>query len=57
MQTAINPGNSGGPVLDDSGKLLGLVAMSREGSQNLDFAIAINVIRSFTSQAMASTAR
>ncbi|MGI0084326.1 MAG: S1C family serine protease [Nitrososphaerales archaeon] len=55
MQTAINPGNSGGPVLDDSGRLLGLVAMSREGSQNLDFAIAIDVIRSFTSQAMAGT--
>jgi len=54
MQTAINPGNSGGPVLDDKGRLLGLVAMSREGAQNLDFAIAINVIRSFTSQAMSS---
>jgi len=54
MQTAINPGNSGGPVLDDNGRLLGLVAMSRVGAQNLDFAIAINVIRSFTSQAMAS---
>jgi len=57
MQTAINPGNSGGPVLDDNGRLLGLVAMSTEGAQNLDFAIAVDVIRSFTSQAMASTGR
>lgn len=57
MQTAINPGNSGGPVLDDQGRLLGLVAMSTEGAQNLDFAIAIDVIRNFTSQAMASTVR
>jgi S1-C subfamily serine protease len=56
MQTAINPGNSGGPVLDDSGRLLGLVAMSREGAQNLDFAIAINVIRNFTSRAVANAA-
>lgn len=57
MQTAINPGNSGGPVLDDNGKLLGLVAMSTQGAQNLDFAIAIDVIRNFTSQAMASAQR
>lgn len=57
MQTAINPGNSGGPVLDDKGRLLGLVAMSTEGAQNLDFAIAVDVIRSFTSQAIASTGR
>ena len=56
MQTAINPGNSGGPVLDDNGRLLGLVAMSTAGAQNLDFAIAINVIRNFTSQAMATAA-
>jgi S1-C subfamily serine protease len=30
LQTAINPGNSGGPVVDDSGTILGLVAMSEE---------------------------
>jgi len=57
MQTAINPGNSGGPVLDDNGRLLGLVAMSTPGAQNLDFAIAINVIRDFTSQVLSSTSR
>ena len=57
MQTAINPGNSGGPVLDDNGRLLGLVAMSTQGAQNLDFAIAIDVIRRFASQAMANSQR
>lgn len=46
LQTAINPGNSGGPVLDDSGQILGLVAMSEEG-QNLDYAIAADVIKEF----------
>jgi S1-C subfamily serine protease len=46
LQTAINPGNSGGPVLDDSGEILGLVAMSEEG-QNLDYAIAVDVIKDF----------
>jgi S1-C subfamily serine protease len=46
LQTAINPGNSGGPVVDDSGRVLGLVAMSEEG-QNLDYAIAADVIARF----------
>jgi len=50
LQTAINPGNSGGPVLDDQGKLLGLVAMIEEG-QNIDYAIASDVIQSFLSEA------
>ena len=46
LQTAINPGNSGGPVLDDQGRLLGLIAMSEEG-QNLNYAVASDVIQSF----------
>jgi S1-C subfamily serine protease len=46
LQTAINPGNSGGPVVDDSGANLGLVATSETG-QNLDYAIAVDVIKSF----------
>ena len=53
MQTAINPGNSGGPVLDNNASMLGLVAMSEEG-QNLDYAVAIDVIKGFiTRSAMA----
>ena len=52
MQTAINPGNSGGPVLDNNGNMLGLVAMSEDG-QNLDYAIAIDVIKDFVTRAMA----
>jgi len=56
MQTAINPGNSGGPVVDDSGKIIGLVAMFEEG-QNLDYAIAADVIKSFLAQAMRSQTR
>lgn len=51
LQTAINPGNSGGPVVDDSGKILGLVAMSEEG-QNLNYAIAADVIKRFLSTGM-----
>ena len=56
MQTAINPGNSGGPVLDNNAKMLGLVAMSEEG-QNLNYAVAIDVIKDFVSKALAGRTR
>jgi S1-C subfamily serine protease len=56
LQTAINPGNSGGPVVNDQGKLLGLVAMSEEG-QNIDYAIASDVIQQFLSQAVSLKTR
>ena len=56
MQTAINPGNSGGPVLDNNAKMLGLVAMSEEG-QNLNYAVAIDVIRDFVNNALTSRTR
>jgi S1-C subfamily serine protease len=49
LQTAISPGNSGGPVLDDQGRLLGLIAMSSQGGQNLDYAVAADVIQNFLS--------
>jgi len=56
LQTAINTGNSGGPVVDDSGNILGLVAMSEEG-QNLDWAIAADVIKKFLLVGMQMTTR
>jgi S1-C subfamily serine protease len=56
MQTAINPGNSGGPVLDNNAKMLGLVAMSEEG-QNLNYAVAVDVIKEFVNKALASKTR
>lgn len=56
MQTAVNPGNSGGPVLDNNSNLLGLVAMSEEG-QNLNYAVAIDVINKFVVRSMALKSR
>lgn len=56
MQTAINPGNSGGPVLDNNSNMLGLVAMSEEG-QNLNYAVAIDVIRAFVKSSLESRSR
>lgn len=56
LQTAINPGNSGGPVLDDNANMLGLVAMSEEG-QNLDYAVAVDVIKAFLTNSKARRTR
>jgi S1-C subfamily serine protease len=56
MQTAINPGNSGGPVLDNNSNMLGLVAMSEEG-QNLNYAVAIDVIKAFVTSSQAARTR
>ena len=42
---AINPGNSGGPLLDLSGKVVGVNVAVAEGSQNIGFALPINVIK------------
>jgi hypothetical protein len=37
---AINPGNSGGPLVDRSGRVLGINSMRREAAEGLAFAIA-----------------
>jgi serine protease Do len=42
---AINPGNSGGPLLDLSGRVIGVNVAVAQGSQSIGFALPINSIR------------
>lgn len=50
---AINPGNSGGPLMDSSGKLIGINAqiVSRSGgSEGIGFAINVKTVKKITEQ-------
>lgn len=38
----INPGNSGGPLIDDTGKVLGINTMIIEGTEGIGFAIPVS---------------
>ena len=42
---AINPGNSGGPLLNSSGRVIGVSVATTEGAQNIGFAVPINSVK------------
>lgn len=42
---AINPGNSGGPLLNSLGQVIGVNVAVAQGSENIGFAIPINVVK------------
>jgi S1-C subfamily serine protease len=42
---AINPGNSGGPLMDLSGKVVGINVATVQGSNNISFSIPINTVK------------
>ena len=52
MDTPINPGNSGGPLVDLTGKVVGI--NTRGGGQNLNFAIPIDTAREVVGKLLAS---
>ncbi|MSO40921.1 MAG: trypsin-like serine protease [Solirubrobacterales bacterium] len=50
---AINPGNSGGPLIDSSGRVIGInsqIASQGGGSEGVGFAVPINTVRDVAQQ-------
>ena len=52
MDTPINPGNSGGPLVDMTGKVVGI--NTRGGGQNLNFAVPVDTAREVIARILAS---
>src|SRR4051812_21959938 len=52
MDTPINPGNSGGPLVDMTGKVIGI--NTRGGGQNLNFAVPVDTAREVVAKILAT---
>ncbi len=50
---AINPGNSGGPLVDSSGRVVGITTAIASSAQGIGFAIPIGIARPIMQQALA----
>jgi serine protease Do len=55
MDTPINPGNSGGPLVDMTGKIVGI--NTRGGGQNLNFAIPIDTAKEVVAKILATASQ
>jgi serine protease Do len=50
---AINPGNSGGPLVDSSGRVIGITTALADSAQGIGFAIPIDIAKPIMQQALA----
>jgi S1-C subfamily serine protease len=44
-QAPVNPGNSGGPLLDEGGRMIGVVVGAPTGGEGMFFAVAVQHVR------------
>ncbi len=51
---AINPGNSGGPLIDLSGRVVGIDSAGSSSAENIGFAIAIDAAKPLIQEALSS---
>ncbi|HIE34323.1 MAG TPA: trypsin-like serine protease [Candidatus Altiarchaeales archaeon] len=49
---ALNPGNSGGPLVNEDGKIVGIVAWGYSGTEGLSFAIRSDEVQEFIDEEM-----
>jgi 2-alkenal reductase len=52
---AISAGNSGGPLVDDSGRVIGVTTTQADTAQGIGFAIPIDIAKPIMQQALAGT--
>jgi S1-C subfamily serine protease len=50
---AINPGNSGGPLIDSSGKVIGITTAEAASAEGIGFAVPIDIAKPIMQQALA----
>jgi S1-C subfamily serine protease len=50
----INPGNSGGPLVDASGRIVGINTLKFDGFEGIGFAIPANTVETFVDNAIAT---
>jgi len=50
IDAPVNPGNSGGPIMDNEGRVIGIVTMKLGGTEGMGFGVAYDELHSFLTE-------